>query len=144
MGLKRRRIALAIVALVLVGFGVWYFTLRGPTDDPGRWQGEWQLLVPAGADKDRTPTPRRVPNTTVRVAGDRWVYVVGDKRRIWVAGQRFHHGFTGVLLASMGVAGLAARRLTPRGGAEWALLGTVLMAHDWNDRTVWFQVGSQE
>jgi hypothetical protein len=67
-----------------------------------------------------------------------------ERRRVWVAGQRFHHGLTGALLTSLGVAGLAAHRLTPRGGVEWALLGTALMAHDWNDRTVWFRVGSQE
>ena len=67
-----------------------------------------------------------------------------DRRRVWVAGQRLHHGLTGALLASLGVAGLAAHRMTPLGGVEWALLGTALMAHDWQDRTVWFQVGPQE
>jgi hypothetical protein len=68
----------------------------------------------------------------------------GERRRVWICGQRLHHGLTGALLASLGVAGLAAHRITPRGGFEWALLGTALMAHDWHDRTVWFQVGPQE
>ena len=67
-----------------------------------------------------------------------------ERHRVWFVGQRLHHGLTGALLASVGIGGLAARRLTPRGGVECALLGTVLMAHDWNDRSVWFRVGPQE
>lgn len=66
------------------------------------------------------------------------------RRRVWVRNQRLHHGAPGVLAAGLGLAGLAARRFTPRGGLEWALLGSVLMAHDWHDRSVWFQRGSQE
>ena len=42
------------------------------------------------------------------------------RRRLWVAGQRVHHGLTGVVL-------LAA--------------GTALMLHDWKDRSLWFQLG---
>ncbi len=43
-----------------------------------------------------------------------------DRRRLWVGGQRVHHGLTGFLL-------LAA--------------GTALMLHDWKDRSLWFQLG---
>ena len=42
------------------------------------------------------------------------------RRRLWIAGQRVHHGLTGVLL-------LAA--------------GTALVLHDWKDRSLWFQLG---
>ena len=42
------------------------------------------------------------------------------RRRLWVAGQRVHHGLTGVML-------LAA--------------GTALVLHDWKDRSLWFQLG---
>jgi hypothetical protein len=42
------------------------------------------------------------------------------RRRLWVAGQRVHHGLTGVLL-------LAA--------------GTALVLHDWKDRSLWFHLG---
>ena len=42
------------------------------------------------------------------------------RRRLWIAGQRVHHGLTGVFL-------LAA--------------GTALILHDWKDRSLWFQVG---
>ena len=45
------------------------------------------------------------------------------KRRLWVGGQRVHHGATGLLLAALGAA---------------------LVAHDWKDRLVWFARGAQD
>jgi hypothetical protein len=44
-------------------------------------------------------------------------------RRLWIRGQRCHHGATGALLAS---------------------LGLMLMVHDWKDRTRWFAKGWQD
>jgi len=44
------------------------------------------------------------------------------QRRLWIGGQRVHHGATGVMLAAVGVA---------------------LVAHDWKDRPIWFQRGAQ-
>ena len=44
-------------------------------------------------------------------------------RRLWIRGQRCHHGATGALLA---------------------LSGLLLMAHDWKDRSVWFARGWQD
>ena len=46
-----------------------------------------------------------------------------EKRRLWVLGQRVHHGMTGIVLAALGAA---------------------LVAHDWKDRPVWFQRGAQQ
>ena len=43
------------------------------------------------------------------------------RRRLWIAGQRVHHGMTGALLL---------------------VAGTALMAHDWKDRSLWFQLGT--
>lgn len=43
-------------------------------------------------------------------------------RRLWIRDQRLHHGLTGLMLAA---------------------LGTALMAHDWHDRTRWFERGIQ-
>jgi hypothetical protein len=77
-------------------------------------------------------------------AGNRWVGVDLDRRRLWVGGQRVHHGVTGLALATAGIAGLAARRLTTRGSLEWTLIGTALIAHDWNDRAQWFRRGPGE
>jgi len=45
------------------------------------------------------------------------------RRRVWVCGQRVHHGATGILLAAFGAA---------------------LVAHDWKDRPVWFARGTQD
>ena len=42
------------------------------------------------------------------------------RRRLWVAGQRVHHGMTGAVLLAAGAA---------------------LMLHDWKDRSLWFQLG---
>ena len=41
-------------------------------------------------------------------------------RRVWIRGQRLHHGATGALFAT---------------------LGLLLMAHDWKDRARWFARG---
>jgi hypothetical protein len=53
--------------------------------------------------------------------GNRLLGLDIERRRIWIAGQRVHHGMTGALLA---------------------LAGTLLMAHDWKDRPIWFQRGA--
>ena len=62
---------------------MWFFAIRTPEprDDPGRFQGTWRLAVPAGASADGQPAARFVPGATVRVTGDRWVYLVGDKEQ---------------------------------------------------------------
>jgi hypothetical protein len=54
--------------------------------------------------------------------GNQFVGVDPSRRRLWIGGQRVHHGATGVILAAV---------------------GTVLIAHDWNDRPVWFRRGGQ-
>ena len=43
-----------------------------------------------------------------------------EHRRVWVCGQRLHHGLTGALLAAAGIA---------------------LMVHDRRDRSIWFRPG---
>jgi hypothetical protein len=64
-------------------------------------------------------------------------------RRVWIGGQRLHHGATGAAFAAVGIVGIAARRVRLRECVPVALLGTVLMAHDWKDRGAWFRRGSQ-
>lgn len=72
------------------------------------------------------------------------------ERRVWILGQRCHHGATGAVLAGGGVIGaalgLALRRKPLRGGRLAAMLasasaGTLLMLHDWHDRSLWFRIG---
>jgi hypothetical protein len=55
--------------------------------------------------------------------GNRLIGFDPVRRRLWVGGQRVHHGATGILLAA---------------------LGAVLVAHDWKDRPIWFARGAQE
>ena len=62
------------------------------------------------------------------------------QRRLWIAGQRCHHGATGTLLATAGVVGLLVLRSPALSGMIAA--GGVLMAHDWHDRAVWFARGA--
>ena len=65
-------------------------------------------------------------------------------RRLWIGGQRLHHGATGAAFTAAGIAGLAARRLALRDVLPVTLIGTVLMAHDWHDRARWFERGYQD
>jgi hypothetical protein len=63
------------------------------------------------------------------------------QRRLWIRGQRCHHGATGVLLACTGVVGLLTFRHPVLTG--FVAAGGVLMAHDWHDRAHWFARGWQ-
>ena len=64
------------------------------------------------------------------------------QRRLWIRGQRCHHGATGTLLAGAGIVGLVALRAPLLTGIVAA--GGVLMVHDWKDRTLWFARGWQD
>jgi hypothetical protein len=56
------------------------------------------------------------------------------RRRLWIYGQRCHHGATGALLVGAGVVA---------GSSALLASGTALMVHDWHDRSIWFQRGWQ-
>lgn len=73
------------------------------------------------------------------------LYYDAARRRLWIYGQRCHHGATGALLCATGTLGLAAvRRLKVPTLAAVLLSGSALMAHDWHDRGLWFQRGWQD
>ncbi|MEX2194049.1 MAG: hypothetical protein WD844_02080 [Thermoleophilaceae bacterium] len=59
-------------------------------------------------------------NTRPWTKGNRFLAYDPVRRRVWIAGQRVHHGLTGALLA---------------------VCGTVLMLHDLKDRSMWFERG---
>ena len=61
------------------------------------------------------------------------------QHRLWIRGQRCHHGATGAMLATLGLLGLLARRSPALTGLVAA--GGALMAHDWRDRAMWFTRG---
>jgi hypothetical protein len=75
--------------------------------------------------------------------GNRILGVDPGRRRLWIGGQRLHHGLTGIAVATAGIAQLATRRTEAGRAIAWALAGGVLMAHDWKDRSVWFRRGPQ-
>ena len=62
------------------------------------------------------------------------------RHRLWILGQRCHHGATGALLVTAGAATLFAGGVSMRCTAALAA-GSLLMAHDWKDRALWFQPG---
>lgn len=72
------------------------------------------------------------------------IYYDPVQRRVWIAGQRWHHGATGLLLTTVAVGSIVVVRLRPRGVATLAAAGSLLMAHDWKDRSVWFARGWQD
>jgi hypothetical protein len=61
------------------------------------------------------------------------------RRRLWIYGQRCHHGATGALLAAAGSVAV----LRNPGATALVAAGTALMLHDWHDRSVWFERGWQ-
>ncbi|WP_354698626.1 hypothetical protein DSM112329_04313 [Paraconexibacter sp. AEG42_29] len=71
------------------------------------------------------------------------VHYDATQRRLWIAGQRCHHGATGALMAGIAAAGLAAARLHMSGTVALLAAGTLLMADDWHDRRIWFERGWQ-
>jgi hypothetical protein len=65
----------------------------------------------------------------------------GARRRLWIAGQRCHHGATGALMTLAGAVALATGR---RSAIVVATTGSILMVHDWKDRAMWFRRGWQD
>jgi hypothetical protein len=70
------------------------------------------------------------------------------RRRLWIFGQRCHHGAGGSIVAGLACLGLAAETmhaisapLDPRTMLAAAVTGGALMAHDWKDRSIWFERG---
>jgi hypothetical protein len=77
------------------------------------------------------------------------------QRRLWIAGQRCHHGATGAVVATVSCLGLLAGQVKPapeqvkpaptplKPLLALALAGGALMAHDWKDHSLWFMPGPQ-
>mgnify|MGYP001229791610 CR=1 FL=1 len=72
------------------------------------------------------------------------------RHRLWIGGQRCHHGAGGSLVTLLACLGLMAGQArpapepqrTPRSLVALALAGGALMAHDWKDHAVWFARGA--
>jgi hypothetical protein len=71
------------------------------------------------------------------------------RRRVWILGQRCHHGATGSVVAAAACvalisdpASMARPNLWPGSAlAVAAAGGALMMAHDWKDRAIWFERG---
>jgi hypothetical protein len=69
------------------------------------------------------------------------------RRRLWILGQRCHHGATGSVVAALACFGLIVEPQSPtrahkaRSLFALAFTGGALMAHDWKDHTIWFERG---
>jgi hypothetical protein len=63
------------------------------------------------------------------------------RRRLWIMGQRCHHGATGALVAVVAGAALVAERQLGPAHLIAAAAGGMLMAHDWKDHAIWFELG---
>jgi hypothetical protein len=63
------------------------------------------------------------------------------QKRLWIFGQRCHHGATGLVVAAAACAGLIADRDVTPAFVALAATGGILMAHDWKDHTIWFERG---
>lgn len=75
--------------------------------------------------------------------GNRLLGYDPERRRVWVAGQRLHHGTTGIALAGTALARLIRGRASAGRSIAAILAGGALVAHDWKDRSIWFKRGSQ-
>jgi hypothetical protein len=75
------------------------------------------------------------------------------RRRLWILGQRCHHGAVGALIAGVGGSWIAARGVISPGratiaGARIAVqavavagVGGAMMVHDRKDLAIWFERG---
>ena len=69
--------------------------------------------------------------------------------RLWILGQRCHHGATGSVVAAAAFVALLSDPETVVRPIPWtaSMLGVALaggalmMAHDWKDRSIWFERG---
>jgi hypothetical protein len=72
------------------------------------------------------------------------------RHRLWILGQRCHHGATGSVVAAAAFAALLTDPVAvvkpsvgPRSMLTLAAAGggALMMAHDWKDRSIWFERG---
>jgi hypothetical protein len=79
--------------------------------------------------------------TATHIKSPKGLHYDRSRRRLWIAGQRIHHGATGAFLATTCALSSVADGRTPGGAVAIVVLGAALMAHDWADRRIWFKRG---
>jgi hypothetical protein len=63
------------------------------------------------------------------------------RRRLWILGQRCHHGAAGGFVAGAACVGLLGMRQSARSFVALMVTGGALMVHDWKDHSIWFERG---
>jgi hypothetical protein len=71
------------------------------------------------------------------------------RHRLWILGQRCHHGATGSVVAAAACLALVGDPTTVSKPHLWpgsllalaAAGGALMMVHDWKDRAIWFERG---
>jgi hypothetical protein len=84
----------------------------------------------------------------------RFVEYDGPNHRLWILGQRCHHGATGTIIAAAACVGLIAETAVlakrevrsalmraPVVTKGVLVLGGAMILHDWKDRAHWFERG---
>jgi hypothetical protein len=73
----------------------------------------------------------------------RWRLIEYDalRHRLWIMGQRCHHGATGSVVALAACLGMMIERDSRPPLMALMATGSALMAHDWGDRALWFERG---
>ena len=61
--------------------------------------------------------------------------------RLWILGQRCHHGATGSVVAAVACVVMLGEREGLKSLIPVLVTGGFLMAHDWKDRRLWFKLG---
>ena len=90
---------------------------------------------------DRTFHPTSPAAVRQPVRSFRLVEYDAMRRRLWILGQRCHHGATGSLVAALACLGIATSRQARVPLIPLAATGGLLMVHDWKDRGDWFRPG---
>ncbi|MDX6615868.1 MAG: hypothetical protein QOD60_959 [Solirubrobacterales bacterium] len=93
--------------------------------------------------KTATPTTRGAIRTQPWTRGNRLVGFDPEKIRMWIGGQRMHHGTTGIALAATALLGVTSKHFEARRALVLTLAASAMVAHDWKDRSLWFRFGPQ-
>jgi hypothetical protein len=93
------------------------------------------------ADIEGSEDPSAEPEMAATSTSQALVQYDRVRRRLWIHGQRCHHGATGALVAAIACLGVIVDRFPARIGVTLLATGSALMAHDRKDLAIWFERG---
>ena len=99
--------------------------------------------MPRQPAQDLSPAALDAQPASPWTVGNRLIGVDLERYRVWIGGQRLHHGATGIALAVTTIARLLVSGRSARRGLPWVIAAGAMVAHDWKDRAVWFRRGPQ-